>query len=68
MSSLNLFEFIYDLIISLINNVKVPNEKRVAETGVHYPIKTYREKNAHDMVSGYMDGLKPPNKVSYQNR
>jgi hypothetical protein len=38
----------------------VPNEKRVAETGVRYPIKTYREKTAQEMIESHREMQKPP--------
>mmetsp|Transcript_4103 Transcript_4103/g.4233 ORF Transcript_4103/g.4233 Transcript_4103/m.4233 type:complete len:249 (+) Transcript_4103:2-748(+) len=39
---------------------QVPSEKRVTETGVKYPIRTYREKTAQDMINTYQDIQKPP--------
>lgn len=34
----------------LVESCQVPPEKRVVETGVNWPVKTYREKTAHEMV------------------
>jgi hypothetical protein len=42
----------------------VPNEKRVGETGVHYPIKTYKEKDAKEMVETFRELQKPPHTVT----
>ena len=33
---------------------QLPHEKRVAETGVKYPIKTFRRKTAEDTVNAYV--------------
>lgn len=42
----------------------MPNEKRVGETGVHYPIKTYKEKDAMEMVETFRELQKPPHTVT----
>ena len=47
-------------------NEQIPNEKRVGETGVRYPIKTYKEKSAKEMVEMFQEMQKPPHTVDNQ--
>lgn len=44
----------------LIRSYQIPAEKRVVETGVNWPVKTYREKNAFEMINEFRASRKPP--------
>eukprot|EP00607_Mallomonas_marina_P008389 CAMPEP_0182423658 /NCGR_PEP_ID=MMETSP1167-20130531/9733_1 /TAXON_ID=2988 /ORGANISM="Mallomonas Sp, Strain CCMP3275" /LENGTH=171 /DNA_ID=CAMNT_0024602839 /DNA_START=67 /DNA_END=582 /DNA_ORIENTATION=- len=48
------------MITSLVQTCQVPGEKRVIETGVKWPFKQYREKNASEMVTDAQLAFKPP--------
>jgi hypothetical protein len=51
------FSALYSLLMQL------PPEKRIVETGVKFPVKTYRRKTASEMVKSFRKHNKPPHEV-----
>ena len=43
------------LLQHLVNSCQIPSEKQVIETGVNYPLVTYRQKTPAEMVKSYCD-------------